>query len=163
MNRDKGSTLVAPEMPEIYYKNLSKENFAKFYNRMGEMTGVFRNMNLKNITDFYFNETRYNMSDSGVVQQQMFNFFGDVFIKCPTYRFAKRYAEQSKPASNIIFYELTYTLSEYLNGQYVGVAHGAEIPFVFGQLLLEPKTISAKDIEFSENVMKLWTDFAKYG
>ncbi|CAG2119201.1 unnamed protein product, partial [Medioppia subpectinata] len=45
-----------------------------------------------------------------------------------------------------------------------GVTHGDELQFVFGLPFLYPqKTDTEVDKQFSRDVMKMWTDFAKYG
>ena len=156
ITKDEGSNMAS-----LYFedplKNFTKDDFIEFVKLT---SSTFPNMNLDQVTGFYLKNT--NLNDSDAIKWKIFDFYGDILIKCPTYMFAKRYAEQSVPETNVFFYELTYTTNEIYNGQNMGVRHGAEIEFVFGLLLLETNT-SETDIEFSKRVVKYWTDFAKYG
>ena len=103
------------------------------------------------------------MNDSDAIKWKLSDFVGDLMMKCPTYHFAKRYAEQSSDETNVFFYELTHKASDMIKGLDLGIYHGADIELVFGSLLLKPETTSEENIRFSKEVMKLWTDFAKYG
>ncbi|CAG2168331.1 unnamed protein product [Oppiella nova] len=69
---------------------------------------------------------------------------------------------------NVYFYELTYQMSLFvqmfgLDEETVGIIHGADIPFVFGMPVLHPEFSTPEDVDFSRLVIKLWTNFAKYG
>ena len=89
--------------------------------------------------------------------------FGDITMICPTYLFAKNYALHSS-AGSVYFYEQTYQRKAYLNTTAYGVTHFSDIDFVFGLPVLQPKPSDTSiDVEFSLQVMKLWTNFAKYG
>ncbi|XP_054165692.1 cholinesterase-like, partial [Oppia nitens] len=96
-----------------------------------------------------------------------FDVFGDLMMACPTYQFAKNYAQHtSAEHSNVYFYEITYhrTYSKGDPLEYFDVSHGADLPFVFGLPLIDPqKTDTENDIKFTRDVMKMWTNFAKYG
>ena len=96
-------------------------------------------------------------------KHKIWDFFGDLVIKCPTYLFAKRYAEQSSHDSNVYFYEFTHSLKQLIPGVDLGVYHGSDLFFLFGLPLLEPKTTSEANIRFTKDIVIQWTDFAKYG
>ncbi|CAG2119951.1 unnamed protein product, partial [Medioppia subpectinata] len=86
---------------------------------------------------------------------------------CPTYLFAKRFAQTVKESQRVYFYELLYK-SEWFAKQNncsatMGICHSMEIPFVFGLPLLDPHNYSPEDINYSNVVMKMWTTFAKTG
>ncbi|CAG2121416.1 unnamed protein product, partial [Medioppia subpectinata] len=105
-----------------------------------------------------------NKSDPEAVKWQLNDLFGDLMITCPTHQFAVNYGQQSAE-SNVYFYELTYHRTPTKPGpDMFGVTHGEEVPFVFGLPLIYPqKTDTEIDKQFSRDVMKMWTDFAKYG
>ncbi len=93
-------------------------------------------------------------------------FFGDLIITCPTYLFAKQFAEYS-PKEKVHFYELTYVRNNSklfgCDTEWMGVCHGADLEFVFGLPFLKPESSSEVDRNFSKKVMSLWTNFAKTG
>ncbi|CAG2177337.1 unnamed protein product [Oppiella nova] len=89
-------------------------------------------------------------------------------MKCPTYLFAKQFKTIVKNRQNVYFYELTYEnqVAAKLFGcdpQTMGVCHGMDIPYVFGLPLRLPQLFQPEDVLLSRQVMKMWTDFAKYG
>ena len=143
ITQDEGTSFVASLTPQIFSKNVTKDDFVAFVKLVND---DFHNMNLDQVTAFYLNNTNLNNSDA--IKSKIFDFYGDVVVKCPAYRFAKRYAELSNPGTNVFFYELTY---------------GSDLTYVFGLPLLQGNSASDIDINFSKEVTKLWTDFAKYG
>ena len=105
--------------------------------------------------------------DSNAYKWKIYDFYGDILIKCPTYLFAKQYALRSHRSDHVFFYELTYTCDKAKANDF-GVAHGADLPFMFGQpLIAEPPgnafQYTQEDIEFSKQMVKYWTNFAKHG
>ena len=154
ITKDEGSS-IANSLRDIFIKNYTMKDFDNFFKLIDN---AFHDLSLKNITDFYFKGK--NMSDSNTIKYVITDVFGDIMVKCPTYLFAKRYAERSK--TNVFFYELTHSTRGPLFEMIAGITHGADIEFVMGLILLNPKT-TAEDKEFSKKVMKYWTDFAKYG
>ena len=104
-----------------------------------------------------------NTNDSNAVKSKVWDFLGDLIAKCPTYLFAKRYAEHSSTQTNVYFYELTHILKQIKPGLDLGIYHSADNDFVFGLSLVKPNTTSEENIRFTKEVMKYWTHFAKYG
>ena len=124
---------------------------------------------MENITDFNLK----NVNDKNVsVRFRMYDFFGDIINKCPTYKFAKLYAQHSSDQKKVYFYEMTHGISSKnllmglaldLTQSLFGVFHGIDIPFVFGLPLQNPEDFYARDIVFSKTIMRYWTNFAKHG
>ena len=137
---------------------MTKDDFIAF---IKEFNVKIHNLDADNITRFYLKNVELNNSDA--VLAGVAEYFGDALIKCPTYLFAKRYAERSAKR-NVFVYELTHRMFNNSHPEFWGVHHGCDIPFVFG-IPLQPShnTILEVDIEFSKQVIKWWTDFAKYG
>ena len=147
------------------------------------MAGVTRDetsgiSNIKTVEDFkaqanYFNIFMHGLKIDNLVKfylantsepLQAFNkFVSDGTMICPTYLFAMTFDLMSNRANHVYFYELTYKSKLYSYRTDSDVIHGSELPFVFGQPLLTPEDNNWEDIEFSRQVMKLWTDFVKYG
>ena len=134
-----------------------------FKDVINQTNSLSHNLDVEKVTEFYLRNV--NKSDSGAIQWAFNEFFGDISMTCPTYHFAKNYAKYSQN-SNVFFYEITYQqYSNYFEKfGFKGVNHGADLPFVFGLPLISPQpTDTQTDIEFSKQVMKMWTNFAKYG
>ena len=126
---------------------------------------VFHNIDINTVYDFYL--SGMTSKDANAFKWKIYDYYGDILIKCPTYLFAKRYAMQSHRSDHVFFYHLTYTCDK-AQAQEFGVFHAADLPFVFGQpLIAEPPHNAFKytdeDIEFSKQIIKYWTNFAKYG
>ncbi|XP_054165694.1 cholinesterase-like [Oppia nitens] len=128
------------------------------------MNSTFHLNDFKKITDFYL----ANKTKSHDIEWAMYDLYGDLLITCPTYLFAKNYSllSSSTGSNNVYFYEITYQRETNALGavKQLNVTHGADVDFVFGLPVLKPeKTDTQVDVQFSKRVMKLWTDFAKYG
>ncbi|XP_054165706.1 acetylcholinesterase-like, partial [Oppia nitens] len=143
--------------------NLTKQDFIKYIH---QLNGIFHDIpeNNSNIIETYVgtNDTRDG------IKWAEYDLFGDFIVTCPTYQFAKNYAQKSIISkSQVYFYEITYQREDNVVGisnKEMDVTHGAELDFVFGAPVITPEKRDTKvDTEFSQQVMKLWTDFAKYG
>ena len=94
--------------------------------------------------------------------------YGDLLLTCPTYHFAKQFA---KSGQNVYFYRFNYqsiAFNIYANlGMTVcsgdTICHGADLPYVFGSPLVSQKMFTETDYDFSIEIMKMLTDFAKNG
>ena len=99
--------------------------------------------------------------NSLALKMAFFDFLGDILLKCPTYSFAKRFA-QITPMAKTYFYEWTYqggfAAALGCDEKTMGICHGADVPYVFGL-----SQSSELDIHFTKQVLKMWTDFAKTG
>ncbi|CAG2107546.1 unnamed protein product [Medioppia subpectinata] len=158
VSKHEGSSLLSTLIP-VVPKNISEKEFHDYAQGFDSM---FHNLNADNITTFYMSSI--NKSDPEAVKWQLYDLFGDLLITCPTHQFAVNYGQQSAE-SNVYFYELTYHRTPSKPGpDMFGVTHGDELQFVFGLPFLYPqKTDTEIDKQFSRDVMKMWTDFAKYG
>ncbi|CAG2173673.1 unnamed protein product, partial [Oppiella nova] len=138
-------------------QNITESEFTKLAQ---SFDSFFHDLNATAITDFYLDNV--NKTDPEQVKWALYDLYGDLFITCPTYQFAKNYATHPG-AGSVYFYEITYTRSNKQDPQY-DVSHGAELDFVFGLPQIYPdKRDTDYDRKFSLEVMKMWTDFAKYG
>ena len=158
VTKDEGSILAFLNFPNLFNKTITEEDFEEFIDKLNPQ---FHNLNAKQIKDFYLKNVNKNSSDA--IKWKMYDLYGDLLLKCPTYLFAKRYAERSSNETNVFFYELTHQAKGAAYEHEFGVYHGADIDFVFGLPLRKPNDYSEEDIEFSKQVIKYWTHFAKYG
>jgi len=91
------------------------------------------------------------------------DFLSDTLFIAPAIKTAKAYA---KKTAVTYFYQLQYRSKGPTFGikipSWVRAIHGADILFVFGGPLVSNDT-ATKDANFSREVIKLWTNFAKTG
>ena len=157
MTRNEGSLLAAWTFGQ-FMKNFTEVGFKYLVNFTNYM---FHNIDEERVVDYYLKNV--DKTDGNAMRKAFYDFYGDVILKCPTYLFAKQLAEGS-PHRNTFFYELTYQTKDMAqvgcDEKTMGICHGAEVEFVFGNFLNE---YTKMDIEFSEDVMKMWTNFAKTG
>ncbi|CAG2114545.1 unnamed protein product [Medioppia subpectinata] len=123
------------------------------------------NVDFPKVTEHYLKGV--NTSSPAALLTAFIALYSDISIICPTYLFAKRFAQTVKESQSVYFYELLYK-SEWFAKQAgcsatMGVCHMMELPFVFGLPLLDPNDYSPEDIYYSNVVMKMWTTFAKSG
>ena len=138
-------------------QNITESDFKKLAQ---SFDSFFHDLNATAITDFYLENV--NKSNPDQIKWALNDMYGDLLDACPTYQFAKNYALHSS-AGSVYFYEITYTRSNKQDLQ-DGVTHGADLDFVFGLPQIYPdKKDTDFDRKFSLEVMKMWTDFAKYG
>ncbi|CAG2174530.1 unnamed protein product, partial [Oppiella nova] len=168
VNRNEGSKLAYGAFPQLH-SNITDKDFDDL---VVAINSSYHGLKLPNLRQFYLKDDHKNHS-SDVLRQAFYDLFGDVGIKCPTYLTAKQYANyaiKSGSKSGVYMYELTYQ-SQFAKilgcGENMGICHESDVEFVFGLPLwvdkLYPKTHTQLDVDFSLYVMKLWTDFAKYG
>ena len=112
------------------------------------------------VVNFYLKNI--DLRDSSAIRWRIFDFIGDVVFKCPTYLFAKRYAEKSAKENNVFFFELTHSAKPADYQQKMGISHDALSEFVFGLITLENGTLP-ENIKLSREIMRLWTNFARNG
>ena len=140
---------------------LLKFRHEDFLDTVYEADQMYHNLDVEKITRYYMNNTDAN--NSTAVRAKIWEFVGDLGMKCPTYLFAKRFSKTDSPKANVYVYELTHApLSVHGIGSNFGVHHKAGMELLFG-LPLTLKSASEEDKEFSKEVMKLFTDFAKKG
>ncbi|XP_054165679.1 cholinesterase 2-like [Oppia nitens] len=141
--------------------------YETFANNIKLFDREVHNLNTTEITEFYLKSV--NKSSRPEVRHAFGEFMGDLLIKCPTFQFAKQVAKPlSNTSRNVYFYELSY-VSQYFadllkcdtKSKYV--CHAMDLTFVFGLPLLTPEIYLPKDIFFANNIMKMWTNFAKTG
>jgi len=138
-------------------QNITESEFRKLAQ---SFDSLFHDLNATAITDFYLGNI--NKTDPKQVKWALYDLYGDLIMTCPTYQFTKNYATHSD-AGSVYFYEITYTRSNKQDPQY-DVSHGADLDFVFGLPQIYPdKKDTDVDRKFSLEVMKMWTDFAKFG
>ncbi|XP_075137786.1 cholinesterase-like [Leptodactylus fuscus] len=65
--------------------------------------------------------------------------------------------------NNLYVYEYDHRPSDEGLPEWMGVAHGAELPILFGKPLISPQQFSSQEQVFSRRLMKFWANFAGKG
>ncbi|CAG2107746.1 unnamed protein product [Medioppia subpectinata] len=129
---------------------------------------MFHGIDVHKLTAYYLKGV--DTSSTPALKRAFYKFYGDLFMKYPTYLFARQMATTVGNRHNIYFYELSYQSQFFAkhfqcDDKESAVGHGMDLPFVFGIPLLTQMADSfdETDRRFSRDVMRMWTNFAKYG
>ncbi|XP_052784797.1 acetylcholinesterase-like isoform X2 [Mya arenaria] len=85
---------------------------------------------------------------------------GDFHFICPTVDFALL---ATNAGNNVFYYVYEHRSSVHPWPEWMGVLHGDEINFVFGEPENRTKGYTHEEIQFSKKMMRYWTNFAKTG
>ncbi|XP_069103406.1 acetylcholinesterase-like isoform X1 [Argopecten irradians] len=85
---------------------------------------------------------------------------GDVNFICPVVELAQTYAMANM---TVYYYEFAHRSSRQFWPNWMGVMHGDEIFFAFGDPLVNYKNYSNHEKRLSKKMMKYWANFAKTG
>ncbi|CAG2120957.1 unnamed protein product, partial [Medioppia subpectinata] len=126
-----------------------------------KLSNEFHNINVDKVCGHYLKGV--DKTNSSQLKAALNALYGDLVMTCPTYLFAKRFATNGQ---NVYFYRFNFQSQFY--GNIFGntgdaVCHGADLAFVYGFPLRHPQLFSETEYDFSIDVMKMWTDFAKNG
>ncbi|XP_066469163.1 cholinesterase-like [Tiliqua scincoides] len=97
------------------------------------------------------------------VLQSLAHFYRDYLFTCPLVEISAKVAEARSP---IYVYLFNQRSADSLWPEWTGVYHGAEIPFLFGNLASLQGTGSphiSADAALSRRVMRYWANFARNG
>ncbi|CAG2111665.1 unnamed protein product, partial [Medioppia subpectinata] len=162
ITQDEGSTSL-----DTVVKDPKHVTLADFHNAFTTIESLgFHNIEAPKLTEYYLKGV--NTSDTSALRTAIAALFSDLTLGCPTYLFAKRFAQTVKESQRVYFYELLYR-SDYYSKQIgcdlttMGICHMSDLPFVFGLPLRYPNEYTTDDIIISKYVIKMWTTFAKTG
>lgn len=85
---------------------------------------------------------------------------GDYYFTCHVNEFAQRYANAGIPVY-MYYFKQHSSISPW--PKWMGVLHGDEISFVFGEPLNQMFNYTPKEVDLSRRMMGYWANFAKYG
>ena len=138
-------------------KNFTKQSF---YELTEQIDKDLHNIDVNKVSDFYIKQI--DAKDINELRRAFGALYGDSFLTCPTYMFAKNMA---KSGQNVYFYLWTYSskwMARFGCDEQI-ICHGADIVFTFGEPLVNQTLFTETDYDFSLDVMQMWTTFAKNG
>lgn len=107
-----------------------------------------------------------NDSDPILLRKQFIDINTDASFKAPAIQSAKAFV---KKQANTYFYQLEIAPKRFPGIRFaipawLGIFHGADIPYVFGLSVLMPDNFTTVGaIKTSRDIMTFWTNFAKTG
>ncbi|XP_048345623.1 cholinesterase-like [Sphaerodactylus townsendi] len=96
-------------------------------------------------------------------RQALAQFSKDYYFVCPLIKVAAKVAEAGSP---VYVYSFNHHFSGFIWHEWMGAAHGAELPFLFGILSTVRGTnesVTKAEAELSRKVMRYWAEFARSG
>ncbi|CAG2172870.1 unnamed protein product [Oppiella nova] len=151
VTKDEGPLLAVMLFPEMRAPGLTVETFKNVVNRLYD---EYRNIDVEEVSDYYLKSI--DTTNESQMKGALSALYGDLVFTCATYHFAKQFA---KSGQNSNFYaNLGFTVC---SGD--TICHGADLPYVFGSPLVSQKMFTETDYDFSIEIMKMLTDFAKNG
>ena len=84
---------------------------------------------------------------------------GDFHFVCPVVDFASIYAINKQ---DVFFYHFTQRSSKHFWPDWLGVMHGDEVSFVFGEPLNPEKNFTYSEKVLSRKILKYWSNFVRY-
>ncbi|CAG2112822.1 unnamed protein product, partial [Medioppia subpectinata] len=151
--KDEGPLLTRALFPEMTEQ--------LFHKVVRDLSREYHNIDVNEVCDHYLKGV--HKTNSSQLKAAFNELFGDLVITCPTYHFAKRLATNGH---KLYFYRFNCQSKQFSNLSACEsgvVCHGADIDFVFGHPLRNPTLYTETDYDFSIDVMKMWTNFAKTG
>lgn len=161
-NRDEGSFLLTVYYPQ-YFGFFGKKSQKLNASTADNLFKSILNNTLKdvsgtdNVTQTILG--RLSKNDYRKNRKIIYDFMGDFLLVCPTVYFAESYSRYGK---DVYFYFFEHRPSRTPWAKWTGVNHYEEVQFVFGSPVKENK-YTDEEVELSKLMMKMWSNFAKYG
>jgi cholinesterase len=145
---------IYPKLKNMTVHITKEELKAKILSMRGPTIG-------QSIYDFYISNV--DESNQTAIRQAFASIFTDQLLLCPTYYFAKEFAQLSE-TNKTYFYVTTYK-SKYTgcSEDWMGVCHGDDLVFIFGNPIVSKSSFTETDYKFSLMAVQMWIDFAKTG
>lgn len=158
-NQDEGNYFIVFYLSELFKKTeevyISREDFEK---TVRELNPTIHKIGVSSIIYEY---TEWLDPDDAIKNRDAVDkMVGDYSFTCPCTEMAHRY---SLSGCNVYYYYFNHRSSYSPWPKWMGVLHGDEINFIFGEPL-EPKYgYSPQEVELSRRMMNYWANFAKTG
>lgn len=107
-----------------------------------------------------------NDQDSGTdqdpkhIRRQVYSSVGDILRLCPTVYYAEKCADLG---AQVYYYLFRAKSSDSPWAPWMGITDDAEVPFLFGQPILNDHNYFRHEVQLSSVVINIWSSFAKFG
>lgn len=158
-NRDEGSFALALTFHEVF--GVFGEKNSQINKTFGEkmIRTIFSSFpNKEAVVEIYLGNVQE--TDYDTVRRQVYAAFEDFALVCPGVYFAERFADKG---NRVYFYNFVHRSSNTPWAPWMGVAHFEEVQLVFGKPLRYPSQYTGQEYKLSEDMINIWTTFAKTG
>ncbi|XP_035206450.1 acetylcholinesterase-like, partial [Stegodyphus dumicola] len=154
-NQNEGSVFLSYIIPELFPLDakppVSKEIAEKIVIKLFEK---IPNFPADEIFQYYFQHIPEE--DTDAIVKAIADSFGDFVFVCPTLFFAEK-------IKNVYAYWNTHRSLRSNFADWLGVTHFDEVPFVFGEPILDTYNYTPEDSRYSADLIRKWVSFARSG
>ncbi|XP_055380262.1 acetylcholinesterase [Condylostylus longicornis] len=158
-NKDEGTYFLLYDFIDYFDKDeatlLTRDKFIEIMNT------IFNKVTEPEREAIIFQYTGWESGNDGFNNQyQVGQAVGDHFFICPTNEYAIGMAERG---ANVHYYYFTHRTSTSLWGEWMGVLHGDEIEYIFGQPLNQSLQYIQRERDLSKRMVLAVSEFARTG
>ncbi|KAK6632499.1 hypothetical protein RUM43_013266 [Polyplax serrata] len=158
-NQDEGTYFLLYDFIDYFEKDgpsyLDREKFLEI------LDNIFKNVTRIERDAIIFQYTDWDQVNDGLVNQRMISdIVGDYYFICPTNYFAQLMADRG---TKVYYYFFSQRTSTNVWGEWMGVMHGDEIEYVFGNPLNMSIQFNNKERNLSKIMMEAFSRFALTG
>lgn len=158
-NRDEGTYFLLYDFIDYFEKDaatsLPRDKFLEIMNT------IYSKASEPEREAIIFQYTGWESGNDGYQnQQQVGRSVGDHFFICPTNEFALGLTEQG---ASVYYYYFTHRTSTSLWGEWMGVLHGDEVEYIFGQPLNVSLQYRQRERDLSRRMVLSVSEFARSG
>lgn len=158
-NKDEGTYFLLYDFIDYFDKDeatsLPREKFLEIMNT------IFNKASEPEREAIIFQYTGWESGNDGYQNQyQVGQAVGDHFFICPTNEYTQLLAEKG---AAVHYYYFTHRTSTSLWGEWMGVLHGDEIEYIFGQPLNQSLQYIQRERELSKRMVLAVSEFARTG
>ncbi|GFT29192.1 acetylcholinesterase-1 [Nephila pilipes] len=95
-----------------------------------------------------------------IMRYRVYTSYGDGFFLCPDVYYAEKCAEKG---NNVYFFMWKHRPSGTPWALWMGDTHFSDVQFVFGRPLLHPSSYQEEEVQLSQKVIGIWSNFVKTG
>merc|ERR1711972_596191 len=158
-NKDEGSFFVIYAFLDLFDKDTGLKHPLTVETTAMAVDRIFPELTSSDKQDVINHYT----GGSGIADEKaIVDMMSEYFFICPNVKFANTYASVG---GNVYYYYLDYRTSSQPWGNWMGVMHGDDIPYVFGHPFnpLTADLYTESEKQLSRDVMQYFTSFAKTG
>ena len=159
-NQFEGTLFLHQILPEMFpLEKLPDVNKTSLYRLLYEFSSDYHNLSATQIEHLLESTLGIDGETPEEIREQLSTLIGDFLFKCPIIKFA----ESLMDWPNVTVFMYYFTERSGLLPEWIGSSHFEEVQFVFGLPLRYPDQYSAKQLIFTERLIKTWTHFARTG